>query len=102
MHFKADRYKASRSSTTQSRYTSCSSSAKLLSRIQDHSASITPDSLQALETQTTTLRTATTALLSQTKSLRATLSNLNSTMSTSDLISSVAALEAEKSEITAR
>ncbi|KAF2466813.1 Tat binding protein 1-interacting [Lindgomyces ingoldianus] len=70
--------------------------------LQNADDAIAPEALAALDTQIVHLRTNTTTLLSAAKTLRSTLSSLNSSLTTSDLISSVLALQTEKAEILVR
>ncbi|KAF2707370.1 homologous-pairing protein-like protein 2 [Pleomassaria siparia CBS 279.74] len=70
--------------------------------LQNPEDSCTPEELGALETSISQLRSSTAIAIATSKTLRSTLSALNSTLSTTNLISNVAALEAEKPEIVAR
>lgn len=70
--------------------------------VQDANNTCTTDQLAALDAQIASLRTDTATLHATAKAMRSTLSNLNSTLRTADLLEAVAALEAEKVQLTAR
>lgn len=63
---------------------------------------MTADQLAALDTTISDLRTQTVTAVATAKTLRNTLSSLNSTLSTSNLVSSLQILEAEKAGIVNR
>lgn len=69
---------------------------------QNPDDSPTPEALAEMGTRTEGLRDETTTLNATTKSLRNELAQLNSSLSTADLRTSVASMEEEKAEITAR
>jgi len=64
--------------------------------LQDPNESATPEDLAAIDEQIVSFREETNSNNAEIKTLRATLSSLESTMSTSDLRTSVAAMEEEK------
>ncbi|KAF9701226.1 hypothetical protein EKO04_000867 [Ascochyta lentis] len=70
--------------------------------LQDPDDAVSPEQLVNYDARITQLQTQTTDLQALTKTLRSTLATLNSTLGTADMLSNIASLEHEKTEVVTR